>query len=96
MLWLKRIVLLLLLIIILLLTIAFLDANETVVSLDLLLWKVSTTTGKALVAGFALSLVLVLIATYPLIVSYKFRLNRMQKRILKVGADSKTVSEPKS
>jgi len=81
MLWFKRFVFFILLVFFVLLAIAVIEANQTPVSFDLLIGQFSTTTGKALVATLALSLILLVIATAPIVASYKFRIKRLQKRL---------------
>lgn len=82
MLWLKRIIPLLFIIVVLLLAIDIIVKNQTDIILDLVVFEFDTTVGKAIVSSLALSLILVVIATVPLVISYKIRLKRLQNRLL--------------
>ena len=90
MLWLKRILVSLFAILSLLLALAFMTANESKVSVNFFLWQASTTVGVWMVAAFVLGLLVTLVASYPLIAAYRFRLRHAQKKQLELSALSQS------
>lgn len=92
MVWLKRIFAFLFIIISLLLALAFMTANETRVVIDFFIWDASATTGIWLIAAFLTGLLVTLLASYPIIASYKFRLHRSQKKQLELAVSNSAAS----
>lgn len=84
MLWLQRILILVFFIIISLLGLVFLAANESPIELRFYAFDFSTTSGGAFILGVILGLLATLIATYPIIATYRFKLHRAQKKQLEV------------
>lgn len=94
MVWLKRLVFFVLIAAVMLLALAFMAANETLISMNFFLWEHSGNTGVWMIAAFAMGVLITLIATYPVIVAYKFRISRVQKKQLDIQlseAQSKSV-----
>lgn len=90
MIWFKRIFAFLFVIISLLLALAFMTANETKVSIDFFVWEGSATIGIWVVAAFMMGLIVTLVASYPLIAAYRFRLHRAQKKQLELAVSHST------
>ncbi len=82
MVWLLRLVYPLILVCVFLAGLAFLTANEEPAALSFFLYELETTLGGSFVIGFILGLIATLIATWPIIAAYKFKLGRAQKRAL--------------
>ena len=87
MLWFRRILLSLFLIAAFLLSLAFLTENESAVSISFFIYELDTTTGGSFIFGMILGLLATLISTWPLIATYKFKLNRAQKSQISEPAD---------
>ena len=88
MLWLKRIFIFVFILMALLLSLAFMTANENRVSVDFFLWEASATTGVWMVVAFTFGLATTLLASYPVILAYKIRLRRAQKKQLEMSASA--------
>lgn len=84
MVWLTRIFVFIFIAAILLFSLAFMTANENKVSVDFFLWQATATTGVWMVIAFGAGLLITLLASYPVIVTYKFRLRRSQKKQLEL------------
>jgi|GEM_PF-3579511 len=80
--WLLRILYPMLLICVFLAGLAFLTANEDPAFLNFFVYEIHTTMGGSFVIGLILGLIVTLIATWPVIAAYKFKLGRAQKRSL--------------
>ena len=89
MVWFKRVFVILFVVISLLLALAFMTANETKVAVDFFAWQASATIGVWMLLAFLVGLIVTLLASYPLIAAYRFRLYRAQRKQLGVSASEK-------